>query len=53
MMMIHLPHSFNGRYSEETWIKSLKIIIQEIPTQDVETPGSLVVAVEMSVNVEA
>lgn len=53
MMMIHLPHGFNGRYSEKAWIKSLKIIIQEIATLDVETPGSLVIAVEMSVNVEA
>lgn len=53
MMMIHLPHSFNGRYSEEAWIESLKIIIQEIATQDVETPGSLVIDVEMGVNVEA
>lgn len=52
-MMIDLPHSFNGRYSEEAWIKSLKVIIQEVATKDVETPGSLVIAVEMSVNVEA
>ena len=50
---IDLPHGLNGGNIKETWVKTFEVIIQEIATEDIKAPGSLIVAVEVGVDIEA
>lgn len=51
LLWVH-PHSFNRRDVEQIRVELIQIAIEEVPAQHAETSWSVVVFMEVSVNVE-